>query len=149
MSKGVEKLSGEKPEIFVRNSGVVTLQEVNDYPDGVLFIGESGGEIDFLMKRFYLIDDLHRRDAIRGKHVHRELQQIIFCLRGSFDLHLDDGETKQTVVMDSPRKGVYLGSWLWHEMDNFSPDCLVLVVASDRYNEEDYIRNYDDFLKGR
>ena len=74
-------------------------------------------------------------------------EQYIFCLNGKFTLGLDDGKNRQNLIMDSPYWGVRLGKMLWHSMKNFSKDCVILVVADDYFKEEDYIRNYDEFLK--
>ena len=143
----IERLSSQDIEIGVNNSGIIVLKNIDDYPDGNLFIGEVGDQVPFEIERIYCITELYRPHAIRGQHAHIELSQIIFCLTGSFDLILDDGDTKQTVLMDTAGKGVVLGPLLWHEMTNFSPDCTILVLASDKYSEADYIRDYETFLK--
>lgn len=132
--------------ISVRNSGVIPLQYFEDYPDGNLAIAEVGKNIPFNIQRVYFINGLHRPEALRGKHAHRELEQIIFCINGSFTLKLDDGRSKQDVRIDTPYVGVRLGPLLWHEMTNFSPDCVILVFANDHYKEEDYIRDYGEFI---
>lgn len=133
--------------IKVRNSGFVSLQFIKDCPDGNLYIGESLKNIPFDIKRLYFINKLNNKKAIRGKHAHKECVQIIFCINGSFSLCLDDGINKQNLMMNNPEKGVILGKMLWHEMKDFSKDCVILVVASDYYNEGDYIRNYKEFKK--
>ncbi len=125
---------------------IVTLRYVKDYPDGNLYIGEALRNIPFEVKRFFLIREFDNANALRGKHAHKKLKQVIFCVNGSFTLHLDDGKRKQKIKMDNPRVGVVLGELLWHEMDNFSKDCVILVVASDYYKESDYIRDYKKFL---
>jgi dTDP-4-dehydrorhamnose 3,5-epimerase-like enzyme len=132
-------------DIKVKNSGWVELQTFDDRPDGILCIGEELKNIPFNIKRFYFISNLGNRQAVRGKHAHREIEQILFCISGGFDLLLDDGLSKQTIRMEDPGKGILLGKMLWHEMTNFSNDCVILVVANDYYRAEDYIRNYDDF----
>lgn len=135
-----------KRKIRVRNSGTVALRYVKDYPDGNLFIGEALRNIPFKIKRFFLIREFENAGALRGKHAHKRLKQVIFCVNGSFSLHLDDGKRKQKIKMDNPSIGVVLGELLWHEMDKFSKDCVILVVADDYYKESDYIRNYEEFL---
>jgi len=133
--------------IKVKNSGVVDLQFYKDYPDGDLYIAEGKKNLPFEIKRVYFINKLENNEALRGKHAHKKLNQVIFCINGSFDLELDDGTVKQNFVMCEPNKGIILGPELWHEMKNFSKDCVILVFADDYYNESDYIRNYDDFIK--
>ena len=133
-------------EIIVKNSGIVQLQFFKDYPDGDLFIA-SQKNIGFEIKRVYFINNFANRTAIRGQHAHKKLHQVIFCINGSFTLCLDDGLKKQTIVLDAPLYGVILGPELWHEMTAFSKDCVILVFASDYYEENDYVRTYDEFIK--
>jgi dTDP-4-dehydrorhamnose 3,5-epimerase-like enzyme len=89
---------------------------------------------------------LSNSKAVRGFHAHKKLEQYIFCLSGSFRLLLDDGDIKQSILVDSPYYGIRLGAGLWHSMKKFSRDCVILVLASDYYDEADYIRNYDEFI---
>ncbi len=134
-------------KIKVKNSGIIKLQFVDDFPDGILVIGEVGKNIPFEPKRVYYITNLSNPKAIRGKHAHKQLEQYIFCVSGTFRLHLDDGITKQNITLDSPYYGIRLGPMLWHTMSKFSRDCVILVVASDYFDEGDYIRNYNQFLE--
>ena len=134
-------------KIKVKNSGIIKLQFVDDFPDGALVIGEAGKSVPFDIKRIYYITNLSNPKAIRGKHAHKKLEQYIFCVSGSFRLHLDDGKTKQNLTLDSPYYGVRLGSHLWHTMTKTSRDCVILVLASDYYDENDYIRDYKQFLE--
>ncbi len=127
-------------KISVKNSGIIRL----DQPADNLFVGETCKQIPFDIKRFYVID---KPRGVRGNHAHKKLEQYIFCLRGQFDLELDDGEKSQTISMNDPSTGIRLGTGLWHSMKNFSNDCLILVVASGYYDEADYIRDYDEFKK--
>lgn len=133
--------------IEIKRSGYVNLSRFDDSPDGCLVIGEGSRNIPFEIKRIYYINGLGNRKAVRGKHAHRELEQVIFAVNGSFSLMLDDGMTKQRIKMARPEIGVRLGKMVWHEMTGFSRDCCILVVASDYYDEKDYIRNYDEFLR--
>lgn len=136
----------EKEEIFIKNSGIVSLQVFPDPPDGDLFIAEATKNIPFEIKRVYFINSLANAHAVRGKHAHKKLEQVIFCINGSFILDLDDGEKKQRVVMDNPSCGIVLGPNLWHTMTEFSPECVILVFANDFFDADDYIRDYDEFL---
>ena len=99
------------------------------------------------MSRIYYINNLHNSRAIRGKHAHKRLEQIIFCINGFFTLSLDDGKEKEKIVIDNPYLGLKLGRLIWLTMANFSKDCVILVLANDYYDESDYIRDYDEFLK--
>jgi dTDP-4-dehydrorhamnose 3,5-epimerase-like enzyme len=131
----------------IRYSGYVELPKITDEPDGNLYIMEGLRNIPFEIKRVYYINSLENCDSVRGHHAHRQLEQVIFCVNGSFMLDLDDGKTKQSVPMLRDNIGIILGAGLWHEMHSFSSGCVLLVVASDYYDESDYIRDYDDFLK--
>ena len=135
------------PKIKVKNSDIIKLQFFNDFPDGNLTIGQVGKEIPFAIKRFYYINNLFNNNAVRGKHAHRKTEQYIFCLNGKFRLELDDGKNKQSFTMNNSGWGVQLGKMLWHNMKDFSHDCVILVVANDYYKKEDYVRNYQEFLK--
>lgn len=141
------KKNGKLPKIKVKNSGVISLQFYNDFPDGNLVIGESLKNVPFAIKRFYFINNLFNKEAERGKHAHKKLEQIIICINGSFTLNLDDGQKKQSIRMDSPYYGLRLGPMLWHTMSDFSSDCVILVLAADYYKESDYIRDYKVFKK--
>ena len=83
----------------------------------------------------------------RGFHAHRSLKQILICVHGSCKILLDNGTEKQDVVLDTPYEGLYLSNDIWREMYDFSPDAVLLVLASELYDENDYIRDYDAFLK--
>lgn len=145
-AKGILYLS-EITDIDLKNSGIIRTQVVKDYPDGNLYIAETSKDLPFVIRRVYWINNFTRPDAVRGKHAHKSLRQAIFCTSGCFTLLLDDGIKRCFIVMDAYDKGVYLGPLLWHEMTHFSQDCGVLVLASDLYNPEDYIRNYQEFLE--
>lgn len=83
----------------------------------------------------------------RGFHAHKNLRQLCTCVSGSCDFVLDNGRSRETVRLDSPEKGLLLGNNIWREMKNFSTDCVLLVLASEHYDEADYIRDYQEFQK--
>jgi uncharacterized RmlC-like cupin family protein len=85
-------------------------------------------------------------DSERGGHAHKELEQVVFALSGSFRMKIDDGETKSEFWLRDPRKGLYISRMIWREMDAFSQGAVCMVLASHRYDEADYYREYDDFL---
>ena len=134
-------------EIRVKNSGYIYLPKIIDERDGCLNIMEVGKNIPFDIKRVYYINHLEHCVSVRGKHAHKNLEQVIFCINGSFTLGLDDGRVKQNIHMWKDNVGVILGKGLWHTMSNFSSGCILMVVASDLYDESDYIRDYNQFLK--
>ena len=136
----------ELPELRVRRCGLIELPRIVDQRDGVLCIAEGARDIPFEIRRVYYITHLENAESVRGKHAHRTLSQVIFCLSGSFVLELDDGEQRQELWMWRENLGVLLGPGLWHTMRDFSNGCTLLVLASDYYDEADYIRDYDQFL---
>jgi len=133
-------------DIMVKNSKYIELQTIVDGIDGVISVAENFNQIPFEIKRVYYIYNLNNPDAIRGKHAHKQLQQVLFCINGSCGIGLDDGTNRQNIILDKPNVGIYLGAELWHTMNKFSPNCILLVMASDVYKENDYIRNYDEFI---
>ena len=112
---------------------------------GSLVVIEDFEEVPFEVKRIYYLYGLHS-ELPRGFHAHRKCVQVAICIQGSCEMIMDDGVNKETVVMNSATVGVLIDVMQWHEMHNFSSDCIFMVLASDKYDEADYIRNYDEFL---
>ena len=106
---------------------------------------ESGQQVPFGIQRVYYLYDVPG-GAERGEHAHRELQQLIIAMSGSFDVILDDGYNKQRFHLNRPYQGLYVRTLIWRELDNFSSGSVCMVLASNRYDEADYYRNYDEFL---
>jgi dTDP-4-dehydrorhamnose 3,5-epimerase-like enzyme len=105
---------------------------------------ESHKNIPFDVKRVYYIFDT-QKGVVRGKHAHRALEQIAVCIKGSCKFVLDDGEVVKEVLLNDPNKGLYIGNMIWREMHDFSEDCVLLVLASEHYDESDYIRDYTKY----
>lgn len=101
--------------------------------------------IPFKIERVYYLYDVPS-DAFRGGHAHKELYQLIISLSGSFNVLLKDGKDSKTINLNKPHKGLLIVPGIWREIDNFSSGCVCLVLASSVYNEDDYIRNFNDFL---
>lgn len=112
---------------------------------GSLVAIEGGRDVPFAIARTYYVFGTVP-GVKRGLHAHKALQQVAVCVRGSCTMLMDDGKQKESVRMDSPEKGLLIPPRIWHEMHDFSPDCVLLVLASDHYDEADYLRNYADFL---
>ena len=112
---------------------------------GALSFLESERDISFAIKRVYYIYGSHD-SAKRGYHAHKTLQQYLVCTHGQCRILLDDGKGKEIVLLDDPNEGLYIGPNIWHEMYDFSGDAVLLVLASDYYDEADYIRDYNLFL---
>lgn len=112
---------------------------------GSLIVVEANKNLPFEIKRLYYIFD-SKPDTPRGFHAHHKLTQVAFCIQGKFKMLMDNGNEKQEVILEEPNKGLVIPPMVWHEMHDFSEDCIILVLADDYYNESDYIRNYDDFI---
>ncbi len=113
---------------------------------GQLVAVEAMKDLPFEVKRVYYIYDT-LPGVRRGFHAHKNLQQILLCVNGSCKIHLDDGTDTAEVTLDKPNEGLYIANNMWREMYDFSPGAVLLVLASQYYDEADYIRNYEDFLK--
>lgn len=112
---------------------------------GALTFGEINKHLPFEPKRFFAIFDVPSKE-VRGEHAHRELAQFLICIRGSCAVALDDGEHRDEVLLDEPSIGLYIPPKVWGVQYKYSSDAVLLVLASDIYREQDYIRNYDEFL---
>lgn len=113
---------------------------------GMLVALEEFKDIPFEIKRVYYMYDT-KENVRRGFHAHKELEQILICIHGSCKVLLDNGEEKKVVSLEKPYEGLYISNDMWREMYDFSEDAVLMVLASEYYNESDYIRNYDEFLE--
>lgn len=113
---------------------------------GQLVALEEMKDIPFEIKRVYYMYDTGE-GVRRGFHAHKSLEQILICIHGSCKILLDNGSEKKIVPLEKPYEGLYISNDMWREMYDFSPDAVLMVLASDYYKEEDYIRDYDKFLE--
>lgn len=113
---------------------------------GQLVAIEQLKDIPFEIKRIYYLYDT-TEGITRGYHAHKNLQQVLICVHGSCKIRLDDGKSKEIVTLDKPNEGLYVANNMWREMFDFSPDAVLMVLASELYDEADYIRDYDEFIK--
>lgn len=111
---------------------------------GALVVLEVGKEIPFEIKRVYYMFDT-QLGIRRGFHAHKELIQVAIPVKGSCKFLMDDGYEKVEILLDNPNIGLVIEPMIWHEMYDYSDDCVLMVLASDHYDEIDYIRNYQDF----
>lgn len=121
--------------------------DIRKYSDnrGYLSVIEGGEDIPFEIKRIYYLYMVP--EAARGAHAHKQLQQLMVATSGSVHVTLDDGVNKKTFVLNKPWIGLHVVPGLWRYLDNFSGGTVCMVLASEHYAEEDYIRNYDEFLE--
>jgi len=113
---------------------------------GSLIAIEENHNTPFDIKRVYYIFGT-KEGVRRGFHAHKNLKQIAIAVSGSCKFHLDDGKETKEILLDSPDKGLLIEGLIWREMYDFSPNCVLMVVASEYYDESDYIRDYDEFLR--
>ena len=112
---------------------------------GQLVALEEYKDIPFQIKRVYYMYDTGT-SVVRGHHAHKTPRQILVCVHGNCRILLDNGTEKKIVPLERPYEGLYVDSCMWREMFDFSPDAVLMVLASELYDENDYIRKYDDFL---
>ncbi len=113
---------------------------------GSLVALEKEHNVPFDIKRVYYIFDT-KMDVPRGFHAHRELEQLLICVTGSCKIKIDDGAQTETFDLNHPTKALFVGKNLWREMYDFSQGCVLMVIASEYYNPEEYIRDYQEFLR--
>jgi hypothetical protein len=126
---------------------IVSLPKISD-PRGNLTFIEGGNHIPFDIQRVYYLYDVPGGTE-RGGHAHKGLSQLIIAMSGSFDVVLDDGFGKKRYHLNRSYSGLYVCPMIWRELDNFSSGSVCMVLASNRYDESDYYRNYDEYLAAR
>lgn len=115
---------------------------------GNISVVQNGDTVPFDVKRVYYLYDVPGGES-RGAHAHRELEQLIVAASGSFTVTLDDGKCKRSFLLNRPYQGLYVKPGLWRDLVDFSSGSVAMVLASEVYKQEDYIRDYDEFLKFR
>ena len=123
---------------------LIDLPKISD-PRGNLTFVEGGNHLPFRIKRVFYLYDVPTGES-RGAHAHKKLHQFLTCLSGSFDVALDDGFQTSKVHLNRPWQGLYIPSMIWASEINFDPGSICLALASDFFDESDYIRNYSDFI---
>lgn len=125
---------------------VIELDRHHSDRKGNISVVENGRDVPFNVKRAYYLYDVPGGES-RGGHAHKELRQLIIAASGSFTVTLDDGHVKRTFTLNRPYQGLYVVPEIWRTLDDFSSGAVCLVLASERYDEQDYIRDYQEFLK--
>ena len=131
--------------IELKNIRQIDLQTITD-SRGSVSVLESGKNTPFEVKRTFHIYNVEE-NAERGSHAHKKNEQVYACLNGSVTITFDDGINKEDFVLSDPSKGLYVGPMMWHTLKNFSPGTVLFVWNSMGYDEDDYIKDYDEFLK--
>lgn len=126
---------------------MIKILDLEAYCDerGSLVTLESMKNIPFDIKRIYYLFS-NKADATRGKHAHKNLKQIYIAISGSCKVIFDDGIKKTEMILDDPKKGIFIDHAIWRELSNFSEDCVLLVLADNFFTKDDYICDYSEFL---
>ncbi len=132
----------------VFDCSMVELDKHHSERKGNLTVVENGNSIPFDVKRVYYLYDVPGGES-RGSHAHRELEQLIIAASGSFKVTLDDGKCKRTFFLNRPYQGLYVRLGIWRDLEDFSSGSVCMVLASDVYQADDYIRDYGEFLRFR
>ncbi len=136
----------EKYSIF--DCTIIELDKHHSDRKGNLSVVENGSTLPFDVKRAYYLYDIPGGES-RGAHAHKELHQLIIAASGSFTITLDDGNCKRSFFLNRPYQGLYIKPGIWRDLTDFSSGAICLVLASDIYKQEDYIRDYDEFIRFR
>ncbi|MFD1629642.1 sugar 3,4-ketoisomerase [Pseudopedobacter beijingensis] len=128
----------------IYNCNVIELPKIHNRAGNITPV-HGMREIPFSIKRTYYLYDVPGGET-RGGHAHKELHQLIVAASGSFDVTLDDGANKKTVFLNRPNYGLYVCPGIWRDLSNFSSGAVLLVLASMKYDETDYLRSYQEFL---
>ena len=129
----------------IENCRIIYFPKVTDFRGNLSFI-EENKHVPFEIKRVYYLYDVPN-GATRGGHAHKQLQELVIALSGSFDVIMDDGYQKRKFFLNRPHYGVYIPCKVWRELENFSSNSVALALASQAYDESDYIRDYDVFTR--
>ncbi len=124
---------------------LVNFPRITD-PRGNLTFAEAEGHVPFSIKRAYWVYDVPAGES-RGGHAHKQLKQMVIAVSGSFTVTLDNGKERETILLNHPWQGLLIDTNTWRTLDDFSSGAVCLVLASEHYEEDDYIYDYDDFLK--
>ena len=125
---------------------VIELDRHHSDRKGNISVVENGRDVPFNVKRAYYLYDVPGGES-RGGHAHKELRQLIIAASGSFTVTLDDGHVKRTFTLNRPYQGLYVVPGIWRTLDDFSSGAVCMVLASEKYDEADYIRDYEKFLR--
>ncbi len=141
-------MNNEMKDSRIDDCGVMMLETHSVNRDGNLTVVQNVGTFPFEIKRTYYLYDVPGGES-RGGHSHKALHELIVAAGGSFTVTIDDGLEKRTFMLNRPDRGLHIVPGIWRTLDDFSSGAVCLVLASDKYEEADYIRLYDDFLKSK
>lgn len=143
-----DRLTLEKGKFSVSDCGIIELDRHHSQRKGDISVVENGKEVPFDVKRIYYLYDVPG-GADRGGHAHKELYQLIVAASGAFKVVLDDGENKMAFTLNRPYQGLLVKPGIWRTLTDFSSGSICMVLASEKYDENDYIREYNEFINYR
>ncbi len=144
----IESVSPSSERYDVFDCTMLELDKHHSNRKGNLTVVENGKTLPFDVRRVYYLYDIPGGES-RGAHAHKELSQLIVAVSGAFRVTLDDGQIKRSFTLNRPYQGLYVKPGIWRDLDDFSAGAVCMVLASEIYREEDYIRNYEDFIEFR
>ena len=127
------------------NTALIDFPKITD-PRGNLTVAQAHTDVPFAVKRAYWVYDVPGGEC-RGGHAHKSCKEVLIALSGSFHVTVDNGEEQKTVLLNHPYQGLLIDTDVWRTLDDFSSGAVCLVLASEPFDEDDYIREYDDFLR--
>lgn len=127
------------------NTALIDFPKITD-PRGNLTVAQAHTDVPFAVKRAYWVYDVPGGEC-RGGHAHKSCKEVLIALSGSFHVTVDNGEEQKTVLLNHPYQGLFIDTDVWRTLDDFSSGAVCLVLASEPFDEDDYIREYDDFLR--
>lgn len=127
------------------NTALIDFPKITD-PRGNLTVAQAHTDVPFAVKRAYWVYDVPAGEC-RGGHAHKLCKEVLIALSGSFHVTIDNGEEQKTVLLNHPYQGLLIDTDVWRTLDDFSSGAVCLVLASEPFDEDDYIREYDDFLR--
>ena len=142
--KPLKRIAMNKSTVY--DCTIIELDKHHSNRKGNITVVENNKDIPFKVRRTYYLYDVPGGES-RGAHAHKELSQLIIAASGSFTVTLNDGRVKRTFLLSRPNQGLYVVPGIWRDLDDFSSGSVCLVLASHEYDEADYIRDYNDFLK--
>jgi len=134
-----------EPAFKTRNCHWVAVPGASDARGHVNFL-QVGKGLPFTPQRLFWLHHIAPGQS-RGRHGHRRSELVLVAVHGGCHIHLDDGQVTQQVALDDPTKGLYIGTWVWHELTDFAPHSVVLVIASTLFDEAEYLRDYEAFKR--
>ena len=132
-------------KLKTRNCRWITIRGAVDERGSLNFI-EAGKDLPFAPQRLFWLHHI-APGQWRGRHGHRRTELLVIALHGGCRVHLDDGKVTEEVLLDDPARGLHIGTWVWHELTDFSASAAILVIASTLYDDAEYLRDYEAFRR--